>query len=220
MEKNEQASSSQAPIDKNDYLVRFEDGDPHNPKNFHPYYKAWLTWEMGMLAFVGSLGSSIMSPAEEDLSHYLGVSKEATVLTLSLFVLGVSLSQVYPRHELTFNVFVGYAFGPLVWAPISEVYGRRWSMLPPVFVLGLFSIGTAVSKNAASVFITRFLGGLFGSAPISNVSAALGDIYDPRTRGVPMAFLALCVVGGPTIAPVIGASLTVNPKLGWRCMYY
>lgn len=219
LEKNDHISSNQAQIDKNAYLVRFNDGAPDNPKNFHPYYKAWLTWEMGMLAFVGSLGSSIMSPAEEDLANYLGVSKEATVLTLSLFVLGASLSPVSSRQELAINVLVGYAFGPLVWAPISEVYGRRWSMLPPVFVLGLLSIGTAVSKNATSVFITRFLGGLFGSAPISNVSAALGDIYDPRTRGVPMAFLALCVVGGPTIAPVVGASLTVNPGLGWRCMY-
>lgn len=112
----------------------------------------------------------------------------------------------------------GYAFGPLVWAPISEVYGRRWSMLPPVFALGVLSIGTAVSKNAAAVFITRFLGGLFGSAPISNVSAALGDIYNPRERGVSMAFYALCVIGGPTIAPLVGAGLVVNPHLGWRCM--
>jgi hypothetical protein len=39
----------------------------------------------------------------------------------------------------------------------------------------IFSIGTAVSKNAASVLITRFFGGVFGSAPVSNVSAALGQ---------------------------------------------
>jgi DHA1 family multidrug resistance protein-like MFS transporter len=91
-------------------------------------------------------------------------------------------------------------------------------MLPAVFALGILSIGTAVSQNPASVFITRFIGGVFGSAPISNVSAALGDIYDPRTRGVPMSFYALCVIGGPALAPLIGASLTANPHLGWRCM--
>jgi MFS family permease len=113
----------------------------------------------------------------------------------------------------------GFAFGPLIRAPISEVYGRRWSMLPAVFILGLFSIGTATSKNAATIFVTRFLGGVFGSAPISNVSAALGNIYSPRTRGIAMTFLAMCVVGGPTVAPVIGAALTINPRLGWRCMF-
>lgn len=56
-------------------------------------------------------------------------------------------------------------------------------MLPAVFVLGLFSIGTATSKTPAAVFITRFFGGVFGSAPVSNVSAALGDIYHPAARG-------------------------------------
>ncbi|KAJ5162333.1 hypothetical protein N7492_007725 [Penicillium capsulatum] len=183
------------------FLVQFEDGHHDNPKHFRPSYKIWLTGQMSMLAFVGSLGSSIMSPAQPELATYLGVNKEVTVLSLSLFVLG-------------------YAFGPLLWAPISEVYGRRWSMLPPVFALGVFSIGTAVSKNSASIFITRFLGGLFGSAPISNVSAALGDIYDPRDRGIPMAFYALCVIGGPTIAPLIGAGLVVNPHLGWRWTEY
>ncbi|KAA8644135.1 hypothetical protein EYZ11_001705 [Aspergillus tanneri] len=192
---------TKADDDRDAFLVRFEDGDKENPKNWKPYYKLWLTIEMGMLAFVGSLGSSIMTPASATLSAYLDVSIEATVLVLSLFVLG-------------------FALGPLLWAPISEICGRKWSMLPPVLVLGLFSIGTAVSRNATSVFITRFLGGVFGSAPISNVSAALGDIYDPQDRGVPMAFLALCVVGGPTVAPVIGAALTVNPHLGWRWTAY
>jgi DHA1 family multidrug resistance protein-like MFS transporter len=92
-------------------------------------------------------------------------------------------------------------------------------MLPAVFVLGVFTIATAVSRNAASVFVTRFFAGFFGSAPNSNVSAALGDIYKPKSRGVAMALMSVCVVGGPCVAPVLGAALTVNPKLGWRCKY-
>ncbi|OJJ43873.1 hypothetical protein ASPZODRAFT_73588 [Penicilliopsis zonata CBS 506.65] len=187
--------------DKEAFLVRFEKDDPEDPKNWHPYYRAWLAVEMGMLALLGSVGSSIITPAEPVLSVYLGVDRETSVLVLSLFVLG-------------------FSFGPLVFAPISEVYGRKWSMLPAVFGLGVLSIATAVSKNAASVFVTRFLGGVFGAAPMSNVSAALGDIYPPQTRGVPMAFMAMCIVGGPTIAPLIGAALTVNPHLGWRWTEY
>ena len=72
-------------------------------------------------------------------------------------------------------------------------------MLPAMFCLGLFSIGTATGKNAATIFITRFLGGLFGSAPVSNVSAALGDLWDPKERGSAVTFYAVAVIGGPTI---------------------
>lgn len=113
---------------------------------------------------------------------------------------------------------LGWALGPILWAPIGEIYGRRLGILPAFFLLGLFSIGTATSKNAASIFITRFLGGIFASAPISNVPATLGDIYDPQTRGTAMAYLSVCIVGGPTMGPIIGSALNVNSHLGWRCM--
>lgn len=105
----------------------------------------------------------------------------------------------------------------MIWAPISEVYGRRMGMLPAIFILGLFSIGTATSRNPTSIFLTRFFGGIFASAPISNVPAALGDIYGPETRANAMTFVSICITGGPTIGPIVGSALTISPHLGWRC---
>jgi hypothetical protein len=49
---------------------------------------------MALLAFVASLGTSIMSPANADLAIYLGVEIEATALTLSLFVLGQAFGPI------------------------------------------------------------------------------------------------------------------------------
>lgn len=186
---------------RDQYKVGWADADPANPKNFRPTYKMWLTAQMAMLAFVGSFGASVISPAEAVLAKEFNISTEVSVLVLSLFVLG-------------------YAFGPMVWGPLGEVYGRKLSMLPAVFVLGLFSIGTATSKSAVAIFVTRFFGGFFASAPISNVSAAIGDFYDPKERGVPMALMAACVVGGPCLAPVVGSAIVVNPHMGWRCTYF
>ncbi|KAF2166161.1 hypothetical protein M409DRAFT_66675 [Zasmidium cellare ATCC 36951] len=177
------------------FLARLEPSD--DPKHFNSWYKGWICLQMALLSLTASIGSSIISPAETVLSAYLGISLEAAVLTVSLFVLG-------------------FALGPICWGPISEVYGRRWSLLPPMFLVGVFSIASAVSKDTASLLVTRFFAGVFGSSPIANVSAALGDFYEPKARGVPMAFLAACVVGGALIAPIMGAGLTVNKHLGWR----
>jgi hypothetical protein len=41
---------------------------------------------MGMLALCGSLGSSIISPAEEVIAKYAGVSSEVMVLMISLYM--------------------------------------------------------------------------------------------------------------------------------------
>lgn len=38
----------------------------------------------------------------------------------------------------------------MVWPLINGVHGQRMGMLPAVFILELFSTGTATSKNAAS----------------------------------------------------------------------
>ena len=80
-------------------------------------------------------------------------------------------------------------------------------MEPALFCFGLFSIGTATSTNATSIIVTRFLSGVFGAAPVSNVAAALGDIWPPRARGVAVTFYAVAVVGGPTLGP--GKSIAI-----------
>ena len=183
------------------FLVKFDPGERTNPRNWSTAYKSFLTFVLGMQALCGSLGSSIIAPAEAVIAQKFGVSTEVTVLCVALYVLG-------------------FALGPSCWAPISEVYGRKVSILPAMVILGLFSIGTATSQSAASVFVTRFFGGVFGSAPISNVAAALGDMFEPKARGTAVTFYAVCVVGGPTIGPVIGAALTINPALGWRWTEY
>lgn len=175
------------------YLVNWEPNDQANPRNWSLPYKSWITFQLGMLALAASLGSSIISPAEDAIVAYTHISSEVAVLPVSFYILG-------------------FAFGPLLWAPISEVWGRKWSLEPAMFCLGLFSIGTATSTSAASILITRFFGGVFGSAPVSNVAAALGDIWEPRARGFAVTFYALAVVGGPTLGP--GTQLQYSP---YRC---
>lgn len=176
------------------------DDDPGNPRNFSSFRKVMITLQLGMLAEAASMGSSILSPAIPVVSSYVGVSQEVGVLSTSLYIFG-------------------FAFGPLLWAPISEIWGRRMAMLPACFALGLFSIGTALSRNAETVFLTRFFAGTFGSAPVACVSASLGDIYSQKYRGIAVTFYAVAVVGGPTIGPVIGAALTQS-YLGWRWTEY
>lgn len=83
------------------YLVDWEPIDPANPKSWSSLYKAWITFQLGMLVMADSMASCIISPAAEQIAVYARVSSEVTVLTVSRYVLGS-------------------AFGPLSWAPISE----------------------------------------------------------------------------------------------------
>jgi hypothetical protein len=67
-------------------LVDWKPGDLENPRNWSPGYKCWVTFQLGMLAFSASLGSSIISPAESAIAQYVGVSSEVAVLSISLYM--------------------------------------------------------------------------------------------------------------------------------------
>jgi len=72
---------------------------------------------------------------------------------------------------------LGFAFGPLVWAPLSEVRGRRPVYLLSWTVFTIFQIPCALARNAPMLIICRFIAGTFGSSPLANAGGSLADIW-------------------------------------------
>jgi MFS family permease len=71
---------------------------------------------------------------------------------------------------LVTSIFVlGFAIGPLVWAPLSEIYGRRMTLLVSYFFFTLWNAVAISSPNIAALIVFRFLAGAFGSSPLTYV---------------------------------------------------
>jgi hypothetical protein len=68
------------------FVVTWDRDDPLDPQNWAVRYKWWVTFQLGMLALAGSLGSSIMTPADSIIAKYVGVSSEVSVLDVSLYL--------------------------------------------------------------------------------------------------------------------------------------
>jgi multidrug resistance protein len=113
----------------------------------------------------------------------------------------------------------GLGVGPLLWAPLSEVYGRKPAVLAPYFVAAILSFGTAIAKDLQTIMITRFFAGFFGSAPVTNTGGVLGDIWTPEQRGVAIVGYAMAVFGGPVLGPIVGGAISQS-YLGWRWTEY
>jgi DHA1 family multidrug resistance protein-like MFS transporter len=114
---------------------------------------------------------------------------------------------------------LGYAFGPLIWAPFSELQGRRLPILIGMFGFSIFNIATATGKDLQTVLISRFFAGLFGSCPLAVVAAVFADIFNNRTRGIAVAVFCSTVFLGPLMAPFIGGFINTS-YLGWRWTAY
>ena len=184
-----------------DVIVRFDGkDDPYNPLNWPFGKKIVTTMLYGFTTMGATWASAVYAPAVTEVSRDYNVSKEVSTLGVSLFLFGFGL-------------------GPLLWAPLSEVYGRRLAVFWPYFIAAAFSFGTGAAKDIQTILITRFFAGFFGSAPVSNTGGVLNDIWSPEHRGSALVAYALAVVGGPVFGPIAGGAF-VESSLGWRWTQY
>ncbi|CAF9903599.1 MAG: hypothetical protein GOMPHAMPRED_000417 [Gomphillus americanus] len=172
------------------------DNDKGNPMNWPFYRKALATGSLAFTTLVITFASSVFSTATEYTAEEFEVSEEVMILGTSLFVLG-------------------FAFGPIVWGPLSELYGRRLPLFLGYAVFAIFQIPVAVSTNLETIMLSRYFGGLFGSSALAVIGGALADFWDPVDRGVAICFFAGATFLGPVLGPIIG-SFVSQSYLGWR----
>lgn len=185
-----------------DVLVDFDGpDDPYRPINWPTKKKIVTTMVYGFVTMTATWASSAYSAGTAQVAAQFHVSEEVATLGTALFL-------------------VGFGIGPLLWAPLSEVYGRRIAVLTPMFVAVCFSFGSATAKDFQTLMLTRFFGAFFASAPVTNTGGVLGDLYSPAWRGIAMAGYAMAVVGGPVLGPIVSAAVVIQPSLGWRWTEY
>ncbi len=151
---------------------------------------------LGFVTLTSAFGSSIFSAATGTVASIFNVSPTVGTLGVSLYVFG-------------------FATGPILWAPFSELYGRRLPLVISSFGFSVFAVATAAGKDLQTILICRFWTGFFGACPLTVVAAVFSDMFNDRTRGVAITLFATAVFSGPLLAPFIGGFITMS-DLGWR----
>lgn len=117
------------------------------------------------------------------------------------------------------SVFVlGLSFGPLLFSPLSEFYGRRPMYLVAWTLHLLFIIPQAVAPNVATIIAGRFLEGFSGSCFLAVSAGTVHDLFSKHQLRHPMALFTVSPFLGPCIGPLIGG--LINYNLNWRWTYY
>lgn len=181
--------------EKEPYLVQWIPDDPRNPMLFTTATKWFITLVLAVATLAVSLVSSAYTGGIAEIIREFDISQEVATLGVSLFVLG-------------------FAIGPLLWAPLSEMFGRQVLFTGTYAALAAFNAGCAGSQNVATLTILRFFAGAFGSSPLTNAGGAIADMFPASQRGLAMAIFAAAPFLGPVLGPVAGGFLGM--KAGWR----
>jgi multidrug resistance protein len=148
------------------------------------------------LTLLTPFGSSMLAPVVPQMMDEFGENN----VYLASFVISVYV--------------LGYAFGPLVIAPLSELYGRLWLYHVNTFLFIIFNIACALSTNLNMEIAFRFFAGFAGVSPLTIGSGTIADMFKQEERGMVMSLWTAPVLIGPTIGPLVGAYLGVGA--GWR----
>lgn len=176
------------------------DTDPGNPMNWSQPKKWTNICLVSFICFVTPLASFMLSPGVPDVMREFETSSSFVAsFVISIYILG-------------------FAVGPLVLAPLSEVYGRS-----PVYHVGnvgflVFTILCAVSNSVKMLMVCRFFSGVFGGPAVSIGGGTVGDLMPPESRGRAMAIRTIGPIIGPVFGPVGGGFLVET--IGWRWVFW
>ncbi|TFK72561.1 MFS general substrate transporter [Pluteus cervinus] len=157
--------------------------------------------QLAICTFTVSFGSSSYTGGLQYTMRDLNISADVAILGISLYVLG-------------------FALGPLVFAPMGEMFGRRIIFLITLSAYTLFQLEGSLGHNLPTLLSCRLLTGIFGSSPLTNAGGAVSDIWNARERGLASAIYATVPFLGPVIGPIVGGFVAQNPKLGWRFNFW
>jgi hypothetical protein len=114
------------------------DQDPENPMNWGAGRKWGTIAILAFITFITPLASSFFAPAVPLVMKEFNNDNEL----LAEFVVSIYI--------------LGFAFGPLIIAPLSEIYGRAPLYISCNILFIIFSVACGLSKNMGTLVAFRF----------------------------------------------------------------
>ncbi|WWC59282.1 uncharacterized protein I303_101833 [Kwoniella dejecticola CBS 10117] len=114
----------------------------------------------------------------------------------------------------------GFGIAPLLIAPLSEEFGRRWTYVIAVIAYLLMHIMLALSRNLGTMLAARVLQGCAGSVAATLVGGTIADIFVPADRGLPTAVFSFAAIAGSAFGPLLFCWVESTERLQWRWIWY
>ncbi|KAK3675143.1 hypothetical protein LTR78_005077 [Recurvomyces mirabilis] len=173
--------------------------DPNDPFHWPNWRKQLVLWHVSMIPFLALFSASLIVPTFVPLGKYLHTQITETAYVTSIYIALVAIS-------------------PLIWNPMSNVYGRRPIYIMSLATLVLFSTLSGWCKTYHTLLVLRALTGLFGSVSLGLGNATVTDLFAEREGGRYMGVYTVSFITRGHVAPIIGGY--IEKRLTWRFCFY
>ncbi|RAL14053.1 MFS transporter [Aspergillus homomorphus CBS 101889] len=180
------------------FEVCWERSDHDNPRNWSVAYRSFMVGAMSISSACVISYSTSYTPGIPGIKKSFGISSDTLVsLGLTTYMLGLALEC-------------------LVFASLSELYGRRPVYLVTIVAFACSVIPVALARDIQTILVGKALGGFFGSATIAGGPGTINDVTNRKYRALAFSLYSLGAMNGPVIdaGPIVGGF--VYQHLGWR----
>lgn len=153
---------------------------------------------LGMLVGLSPMAVDLYLPSMPAIAENLAASPAAVTQTLSVYLACFAIPQ-------------------LVFGPLSDAMGRRFSMFLGLAVFLLGSLACAIAADINALILARGLQGVGAAAIVVTVPALVRDRFENEEFARVMGLVMMTMAMAPLVAPLLGGLiLTIS---GWQANF-
>lgn len=158
-----------------------------------------LIFILGLISMLMPLAIDMYLPALPTIATEFGVDAGRVQMTLSTYVLGFSLGQMF-------------------YGPMADSLGRKPVILGGTLIFAIAGAACALAQSIEQLIYLRFLHGMSAAAAAVVINALMRDMFTKDDFSRMMSFVVLVMTVAPLVAPILGGALLV--WFSWHAIFW
>ncbi|WP_448684340.1 Bcr/CflA family multidrug efflux MFS transporter [Enterobacter cloacae] len=164
-----------------------------------PHSSFKIVFILCLLAMLMPLSIDMYLPALPVISAQFGVPAGSAQMTLSTYILG-------------------FALGQLFYGPMADSLGRKPVILGGTLIFAAAAVACALAQSIDQLIVMRLFHGLAAAAASVVINALMRDIYPKEEFSRMMSFVMLVTTIAPLVAPMAGGAVLV--WFSWHAIFW
>lgn len=181
---------------KNKKKMRISFQPVDNPDKVNTHLLSWL---LAACSMIGPFATDMYLPSFHQMAQAFGSDLASVQMTLSSYL-------------------AGFAVMTLFYGTISDMFGRKLTMVTGFLCFSASSLGAATSDSLSMLVLWRLCQGIFAGCGMVIGMAIIRDLFGGPKAQMLMAYVSMVFGFGLALAPVIGG--VVATHLSWESHFY